>query len=112
MSIHDLISKIEHHGKGVHAYMECMRLAKERLETPSDLAAAYFMLKHAADKFVHAYDDQPLSSARAEEEFVHFKNYVEQLGALETTPDPSTKLGILNRVATEIANHNIARSQS
>ena len=111
MSMRDLIRKIEQHGKGVQAYTESMQLARKRLETPSDLAAAYFMLRYAADKFVHAYDDQPLLSTHAEEEFKHFKNYIEQLSELETTSDASTKLDILNRVAAEIANHNIPRSK-
>ena len=106
----DLIKVLEEHGKGVRAYIKCMQIASNRLKQTSDEAAAYFMLKYAAGKFVHAFDDQPLLSSRAEEEFHVFKRYVEQLSEIETSSDGVANFGILNRVATEIANHKLVQS--
>lgn len=110
MSMTELVKIIEDQGKGVRAYVECARICRDRLKTQSDLAAGYFLLTIAADKFVDAYDDQPLLSQRAEDEFLHFKNYVEQLDKAQTSDDPTVKLEALNRVATEITNHKLLRS--
>lgn len=110
MSLHDLTLLVEEKGKGVRAYVACMQLASERLEEETELSCAYFILKYAAGKFVHAFDDQPLLSSRAEEEFDNFKHYVEKLSKIEAAPDAATKFKIINQVATEIANHKLLRS--
>lgn len=110
MLMTELSKIIEEQGKGVRAYAECARTCRERLKTHSDQSAANFMLKIAADRFVDAYDDQPLLSQRAEEEFEEFKSYVDRLEAAQQASDPLVKLDALNRVATQIANHRLLRS--
>lgn len=110
MSMTELVKIIEDLGKGARAYVECGRTCRDRLRTQSDHSAAYFLLTIAADKFVDAYDDQPLLSQRAEDEFLHFKSYVDQLEATERETDPAANLVTLNRVAAEIANHQLLRS--
>lgn len=110
MSMTDLTDKIVEHNKGVQAYIECMEIANGRLKEVSELSSAYFLLKYAAGKFVHTFDDQPLLSSRAEEEYENFKSYVDKLSELETATDAQTKFDILNKVAIEIANHKLQRS--
>lgn len=110
MSISELVGIIEAQGKGVRAYMECAQTCQKRInECPND-AASYYLLKIAANRFVDAYDDQPLVSTLAESEYLNFKNYVDQLHAAELESDPAMKLGIINRVATDISNHKLLRS--
>ncbi len=105
MSLTELVEIIEDQGKGVRAYAECARMCRDRLQSRSGLSAAYLLLTIAADKFVDAYDDQPLLSQRAEDEFLRFKGYVDQLQAGEQQTDATVKLETLNRIAAEIANH-------
>lgn len=107
MSMTELVQIIENQGKGVRSYVECARTARERIKTQSDNAAAYYLLAIAADKFVDAYDDQPLLSQNAEDEFLHYKNYVEQLEAAAAQAEASKKLDALNRVAASVANHKL-----
>jgi len=110
MNISELMSIIESQNKGVRAYIECARICQERINSQSEQAAAYYLLKIAANRFVDAYDDQPLVSTLADSEFLNFKSYVDQLHAVEQEADPAMKLSALNRVASEIANHKILRS--
>ena len=110
MSISDLMGIIESQNKGVRAYSECARICQERISTHPDQAAAYYLLKIAANRFVDVYDDQPLVSTIADNEFLNFKSYVDQLDASEQEAAPAKKLDTLNRIASEIANHKILRS--
>lgn len=109
MSISELLGIIEGQSKGVRSYIECARTCQERINEYPDQAAAYYLLKIAANRFVDAYDDQPLVSTLADSEFLNFKSYVDQLQAVEQDTDAASKLGTLNRVATEIANHKLLR---
>ncbi|MDF1776677.1 MAG: hypothetical protein P1V13_11635 [Rhizobiaceae bacterium] len=110
MRISDLLDIIENQGKGVRSYIECARICQERINEKPEDAASYYLLKIAANRFVDAYDDQPLLSNLADSEFLNFKNYVDQLHAAEQEADPAMKLSTLNRVAHEIANHKLLRS--
>lgn len=110
MSISELVGIIEDQKKGVRAYIECARICQERINAHSDEAAAYYLLKIAANRFVDAYDDQPLVSTLADSEFLNFKSYVDELHAVERESDSAKKLNTLNRVASKIANHKILRS--
>lgn len=110
MRILDLLGIIEEQGKGVRSYGECARICQQRInQQPAD-AASYYLLKIAANRFVDAYDDQPLLSSLADSEFLNFKNYVEQLDAAAIHDDATKKLEILNKVAVDIANHKHMRS--
>ncbi len=105
MSMTELVTIIETNGKGVRAYQDCAQTARDRVKARSEEAAAYLLLAMAAETFVDAYDDQPLLSQNAENEFLRFKNYVEQLESIEKNSDGATKLDALNRVAAAIASH-------
>lgn len=111
MSISELVGIIEGQGKGVRSYIECARTCQERINAHPDQAVSYYLLNIAANRFVDAYDDQPLVSTLANNEFLNFKSYVDQLQAVEQETDSAMKLCTLNRVATEIANHKLLRSE-
>ncbi|MEP3279227.1 MAG: hypothetical protein ABJN26_13195 [Stappiaceae bacterium] len=110
MSMLELVQVIEEQGKGVRAYSECARICQERLNTHPDQAAGYYLLKIAANRFVDAYDDQPLLSQTAEDEFQSYKHYADQLEPLHVSSDLNEKLDAVNRVAALIANHKHLRS--
>lgn len=109
MRMTELLNIIEEYGKGVRAYSECRRAARECIKTQSDQAAAFYLLSLAADRFIETYDDQPLHSQGAEDAFQNFKNYVEQLAAIEQDDDPASSLRSLNRVAADIADDKFLR---
>lgn len=110
MSMYDLVNIIEEKGKGVHAYSECAKLAREHLKTPSDQSAAYFLLAFVAGRFADTYDDQPLLSQIAESEFEKFKSYVDQLENADKSDNSTQKLDTLNRIASEVTTHKLVRS--
>lgn len=110
MKLTELVNIIESNGKGVGAYVECHRACRDQLATQSDNALSYFLLMFAAGRFADTYDDQPLTSPKAEEEFLNFKSYVAQLEAVENETTPDNKIAALNRITAEIANHKLMRS--
>ncbi|MGJ8532752.1 MAG: hypothetical protein ACSHYC_11280 [Alphaproteobacteria bacterium] len=110
MRMTELLNIIENNGKGVRAYSECGRAARECIKTQSDQATAYYLLSIAADRFVETYDDQPLLSQGAEDAYLNFKSYVEQLAETEQENDAAKKLQTLNRVAAEIADDRFLKS--
>ncbi|MCR9138832.1 MAG: hypothetical protein NXI27_22715 [Alphaproteobacteria bacterium] len=110
MRMSELVKIIEDQGKGVRAYIACARLCRDQLKTRSDQSAAYLLLAVAADKFVDTYDDQPLLSQRAEDEFLHFKSYVDRLDEADRSSNADDRLKALNDVAIDVANHKLVRS--
>lgn len=109
MRMTELLKIIEDNGKGVRAYSECARAAREGIKTQPNQAVSYYLLSIAADRFVDTYDDQPLLSQGAEDVFQSFKSYVDQLAATEQESDAAKKLQVLNQVATEIAEDKFLR---
>ena len=106
MSMTELIEIIEENRKGVRAYTECARTCRDRLAAHPDQSAEYFLLTVAAENFVNAFDDQPLISHRAEDEFLRFKSYIDLLHAVGQE-DADAKLATMNRIATDIANNDL-----
>lgn len=111
MSISELVEIVESEGRGVRSYTECARVCQERINDKPDQAASYYLLKIAANRFVDAYDDQPLTSQAADREFSAFKGYADELFAVEEESDPAKKLTAINKVAALIANHKYLRSE-
>ncbi|MFK5978235.1 MAG: hypothetical protein QM488_05050 [Rhizobiaceae bacterium] len=111
MSITELVNIIEDNGKGVRSYAECSRVARKNIAETPDMAIAYFLLSVACDRFVDAYDDQPLLSQKAEDEFLHFKSYVDRFEAAENENSETAKLKALNDIARQVAEHKYYRSE-
>lgn len=110
MTLTELVEIIDSNGKGVNAYIECHRACRDQLASQPDNAMSYFLLMFVAGRFADTYDDQPLLSQKAEEEFSNFKKYVEQLVAIENTSASNDKIGAYNSITAEIANHKLKRS--
>ena len=111
MSSSQLVNIIEDSGKGVRAYVECSRVARKNIAETPELATAFFLLSVACDRFVDAYDDQPLLSQRAEDEFLHFKSYVDRFEAAEKENSEAARITALNEVARQVSGHKYYRSQ-
>ena len=107
MSLIELVKIVETNGKGVRAYVECVRAARGYLETQSHYSAAFFLLHAAAEQFIDRYDDQPLLSERAEDEFQRFRAWAEQLATAHDSADQVFVLKTLNAVAADIASHQL-----
>ena len=101
MQLSDFVEIIEANGKGVRAYRECARTAREALKSEPEQMTALFVLASAADKFIDAYDDQPLNGEEAEKEFLRFKSYVE---TLESASDAAAMVMALNKVVSDVVN--------
>ncbi len=106
MSMTELVSILETNGKGVRAYVECGREARRCITEYPEQAIAYFLLAVTADRFVEAYDDQPLYSDKAEEAYLRFKKHVDQIIRAEKENSDSVMLKTLNEMSVEIANHS------
>lgn len=104
MELTNLIEVVESNGKGVRAYRECVRVAREQVQGNNPLAAAFFVLSIAAEKFVDGYDDQPLGSDTAEAALKVFKSYVE---TLDGAADDAALVAALNEVSADILNRKI-----
>tara|TARA_R110002167_G_scaffold44741_15_gene134519 strand:- start:2094 stop:2432 length:339 start_codon:yes stop_codon:yes gene_type:complete len=111
MKMTELVTTIEANGKGVRAFGECGRQARDRIAENPDQAAAYFLLAVAADRFVDTYDDQPLLAPRADDEFLIFKNYVEQFEKARESGSDDAMLKALNDVSRQIAEHRLHRTE-
>lgn len=111
MRITELANIIENNGKGARAYVECSRIARINIVEIPEMATAYFLLSVACDRFVDAYDDQPLLSQNAEDEFLNFKSYVDLFEAAEKENSETAKLNALNEVARQVAEHKHYRSE-
>lgn len=105
MSMSELVDTIEDNGKGVRAYNECSRQARLNILAEPDLAAAYLLLAIAAERFVDTYDDQPLHSQKAEDEYLHYQRYVTQFEQAEKEDTDLARLRAINVVARKIAEH-------
>nr|WP_306267189.1 hypothetical protein [Pararhizobium sp. IMCC3301] len=111
MKMTELVTTIEANGKGVRAFGECGRQARDRIAGNPDQAAAYFLLAVATDRFVDTYDDQPLLAPRADDEFLTFKKYVEQFEKARENGSDAEMLKALNEVSKQIAENWLRRTE-
>lgn len=105
MSMSELLDIIEANGKGVRAYIECSLQARLEISAQPKSAAMYFLLAIAADRFAESFDDQPLLSQKAEDEYLRFKEYVTQFEQAEADGSDAARLSAINAVSRQIAEH-------
>ncbi len=103
MKILDLEDIVERNGKGVRAYLDCSRQARENIRRNPDLAVFNFLLAVAADQFIDTYEDQPLLSQTAGREFDRFSGFVETLESAASDRSSELQIRALNDVALAIA---------
>ncbi|MCT8998228.1 hypothetical protein [Chelativorans intermedius] len=95
----ELAKGLNERGAGVRAYDACARAARARMAGEPENAAALLLISYAAQLFVDAYDDQPLSVAAAGEEFEQFSKIVTTLEDAYGSGSAEAKVDALNRVA-------------
>lgn len=98
-----LVNGISEAGGGVRAYIACGRDARLRIAEEPENAAALFLIAYAAQRFVDAYDDQPLTVANAAEELSQITSIVQLLDNAFTKGSADSKLSALNEVASQLA---------
>ena len=94
---------LEQQGGSVRAYEACAEAARSYMHETPETAAACFVIASAARKFVDSYDDQPLSSVAAKQEYEAFKADIRALGEAYGKGTDSDRLAALNRMAERIA---------
>lgn len=94
-----LVKGLNEQGGGVRAYDACAREARARIVSEPENAAALLLIAYAAQRFVDAYDDQPLTVETAGAEFSQFSAYVTRLDEGFSKGTPEAKLQALNEVA-------------
>jgi len=98
-----LVKGIVEAGGGVRAYDACARTARSRIAGEPDNAAALLLIAYAAQRFVDAYDDQPLTVETAAEELDNITSIVTTLDGAFKGGSAQAKLDAVNRVARQIA---------
>lgn len=94
---------LNEHGGGVRAYDAVVRAARARVAGEPDNAAALLMISYAAQHFVDAYDDQPLTADAAAEEFQLFSSLLASLDkAYAGGASAEEKLAVLNAAAAKL----------
>ena len=90
-------------GGGVRAYDAAARAARGRVAAEPGNAAALLLIAFAAQRFVDAYDDQPLTVEAAGEEFEQFSALVSALDKAFSDGSAEEKLAALNAAAATLA---------
>ncbi len=90
-------------GGGVRAYDNCAREARGRIAGEPENSAALLLIAYAAQRFVDAYDDQPLTVEAAAEELKRFTDITRSLDQAYLNGSAQDKIDALNRAAAEIA---------
>ncbi len=89
-------------GGGVRAFDKCAREARARIASEPDNASALFLIAFAAQRFVEAYDDQPLTVDAATAERDAFQDVVKTLDKAFAGGSVDDKLSALNIVAHKL----------
>ncbi len=97
------LKDLNEQGGSVRAYDGCARAARARIASEPQNAAALLLIAYAAQRFVEAYDDQPLSLKAAGEELEVFSDMVNTLDRAHKGGSPQEKLDALNAVAAKLA---------
>ena len=98
-----LAKSISESGGGVRAYDACGRIARTRIAGEPENAAALLLISVATQRFVDAYDDQPLTVKKAAEELDHITTIVRVLDDAFALGSADAKLRALNEVASRLA---------
>jgi hypothetical protein len=99
----DLIAVLDDKGGSVRAYEAAARSARSRLAAEPENASPLLLIAYAAQRFVEAYDDQPLTLGAAGEEREQFEWIVSTLDKAFENGSAQDKIVALNAVATRLA---------
>lgn len=97
------VKELNEQGGGVRAYDAAARTARARVAAEPQNAAALLLIAFEAQRFVDAYDDQPLTVEAAGEELEQFTALVSALGKAFDAGSAEDKLAALNAAAANLA---------
>ena len=97
------LKELNEQGGGVRAYDATARAARARIASEPDNAAALLLIYYAAQRFVDAYDDQPLTVETAGEEMEQFSALVTGLDKAFASGSIDEKFAALNAAAASLA---------
>ena len=100
--VDSLVKTLDEQGGSVRAYDACARAARARIASEPENAAALFLISYAAQRFVDAYDDQPLTAKAAGEEFEQFRSMVGKLESGFAEASVEGRVAALNAVAAQL----------
>lgn len=98
----DLLKIVVDGGYAVRAYEDCARRARARIAAEPEHAAALLLIAYAAQRFVDAYDDQPLPVDEANDELARFTSMLNALEESAGSGDAKEHLAGLNQVAGKL----------
>lgn len=96
------LKELNEQGGGVRAYDAAARAARARVASEPQNAAALLLISFAAQRFVDAYDDQPLTLDAAGEELEQFTALVSGLDKAFANGSSDEKLAALNAAAANL----------
>lgn len=97
------LKDLNEQGGSVRAYDGCARAARARIAGEPENAAALLLIAYAAQRFVEAYDDQPLTVKAAGEELELFSDIIKTLDGAHKAGSAEEKAAALNAVASKLA---------
>ena len=97
------LKDLNEQGGSVRAYEGCAVKAHARITSEPENAAALLLIAYAAQRFVEAYDDQPLTMTAADEELELFTEIVNTLDAAFKDGSEADRLSALNKVSARLA---------
>lgn len=103
MMFKDLMTVLDDKGGSVRAYDAAARTARARLTDEPENASALLLIAYAAQRFVEAYDDQPLTLGAAGQEREQFEWIVDTLDKAFENGSAEEKFAALNAVAARLA---------
>jgi hypothetical protein len=103
MLFNEFLTGLSQQGGSVRAYDKCAREARARIAAEPENAAALLLIAYAAQHFVDAYDDQPLTVEMAAKEFDYFSEIVGALDKGYSAGSAEARVTALNKVAAMLA---------
>jgi hypothetical protein len=98
----ELANGLNEQGASVRGFEACARDARARVTDDPANAVAWLLVSRAAQLFVEAYDDQPLTLDVAGKELDQFREILKTLDAAHADGSAEAKVGALNAVALRL----------
>lgn len=98
----EIANGLNEQGASVRGFEACAREARERIAGDPEQAVAWLLVARAAQLFVDAYDDQPLTLDIAGKELERFRQVLETLESAYASGSAEAKVAALNTVALRL----------
>lgn len=95
----ELIKTLEEHGRGLHACRKAADLARKRIASEPDRAAAWLLLASISELIVEHNERMAVSVVESNQWFSLLKGEVEQLNTAFAVPDSAGRLSAINQTA-------------